>query len=237
MTDVDAGRATNLALLTRMVALLGDFAESLVFVGGTATGLLVTAVRAQAVRVTTDVDVVVNVATIREYQKVEAQLAERGFVRDESPDAPICRWRCEGLQLDVLPSQPGVLGFHNRWYPLAVATAVPYDLPAGRSIQLVTAPLFIATKLEAFLDRGHGDYVASHDLEDIVTIIDGRAEVMLEAQAAPEAVRDCLRERISGLLADDAFVTALQGHLPGDAASQSRVPELLERLRMLASVG
>jgi hypothetical protein len=31
----------------------------------------------------------------------------------------------------------------------------------------------VATKLEAFLKRGGGDYIASHDLEDIVTVVDG----------------------------------------------------------------
>ena len=232
--SLDPGLDANVALLTRMVDLLGEVANSLVFVGGCATGLLVTAVRTQAVRVTTNVDVVAKVTTIREYHEVEARLTQRGFVRDRTPEAPICRWMCAGLQLDVLASQPGLPGFHNRWYPLAVATAVPYRLRREQRIRLVTGPLFIATKLEAFRDRGRSDYLMSHDLEDIVTVVDGRAELVEEARAAPNEVRAYLREQISSLLVVDAFVTALPGHVSSDAASQARVPLIVERLRALA---
>jgi len=228
----DPGFDTNIALLSEMVDRLGDVADALVFVGGCATGLLVTVPRAQVVRGTRDVDVVAEVTTIREYHEIEARVAERGFKRDWSL---ICRWQSGGLQLDLLPSGPGVLGFHNRWYPLAVATAAPFKLQSGRPIRLVTAPLFVATKLEAFSDRGRGDFRASHDLEDIITVVDGRPELVDEVRGGPPEVREYMRDRLANLLADEAFVTALQGHLPGDAASQGRVPLVLERLRELVA--
>ncbi len=231
--NVDTGFDANTALLDEMVGLLGEVAADLVFVGGCATGLLVTSLRAQSVRVTTDVDVVAEATTMVQYHALEERLRAQGFRHD--PDI-ICRWRVAGLQLDVMPSGPNVLGFHNRWYPIAAATASPYLLPSGRSIRLVTSPLFLATKLEAFQDRGAGDYLASHDLEDIVTVVDGRVELLEDVGQADEEVRFYLRERLSALLATDAFVDALPGHLPGDAASQARVPIILERLRRLASV-
>jgi predicted nucleotidyltransferase len=180
----------NTALLSEMVDRLGSLAKDFVFVGGCATGLLITTTRSQIIRGTVDVDVVVQVATILEYQAVEKQLIARNFVQDRSEDAPICRWLNAGLQLDVMPSAEGILGFHNRWYPLAVDTAVAYQLPTGKSIQLVTAPLFIATKLEAFRSRGGSDYGASHDLEDIVAVVDGRVELVREARSAPDPVRE-----------------------------------------------
>ncbi len=34
----------------------------------------------------------------------------------------------------------------------------------------MTAPLFVATKIEAFRSRERGDLVASHDLEDIIVL-------------------------------------------------------------------
>jgi len=228
----DPGFEANTALLAQMVDRLGEVADALVFVGGCATGLLVTVPRAQGVRVTMDVDVVAEVTTIREYHEIEARLAERGFKRDWSL---ICRWQSDGLQLDLLPSGPNVLGFTNRWYPLAVATAARFNLPSGRSIRLVTAPLFVATKLEAFSDRGRGDFQASHDLEDIVTIVDGRPELVDEVRAGPAEVRSYVQDRLAALLANDEFVTSLAGHLPGDAASQARLPAVLDRLRMLAA--
>ena len=230
--NVDSDLGVNTLLLDEMVGLLGEVAVDLVFVGGCATGLLVTSSRAQGVRVTTDVDAVSEATTITQYHALEKRLRAKGFRHD--PDV-ICRWRVAGLQLDVMPSGPNVLGFHNRWYPIVAETASPYLLPSGRSIRLITSPLFLATKLEAFQDRGAGDYLASHDLEDIVTVVDGRAELLEEVGGANEVVRVYLRERLSALLVIDAFVDALPGHLSGDAASQARVPIILERLRRLAT--
>jgi len=99
----------NLAILEMAVQALGELTDSLVFVGGCATGLLVTRIRANQIRATEDVDVVAQVATIAEYHGVESMLASRGFKHDTSPDAPICRWLAAGITLDLMPSQPGVL--------------------------------------------------------------------------------------------------------------------------------
>ena len=78
-----------------------------------------------------------HVATIAEYHAIETRLTARGFKPDTSPDAPICRWLKAGVTLDVMPSEPGVLSFHNRWYPLAVTTAQTVRLPSGQQIKLI----------------------------------------------------------------------------------------------------
>lgn len=226
-----AGSDPNLELLSTMVDLLGDIADELVFVGGCATGLFITSMRAQTVRVTWDVDVVAEAATLREYHAIEARLRKKGFRHD--PEI-VCRWTVQALQLDLLPSAPGVLGFHNRWYPKALATAQSRRLPSGRVIRLVTSPLFLATKLEAFLDRGQGDYLVSHDLEDIITVVDGRESLLNEVEAVDADVRTYIRERITALLRDEDFLTAVPGYLPGDVVSQARLPNVMDVLKRLA---
>lgn len=226
----------NLATLEICVQALGELSDSLVFVGGCATGLLVTRIRANQIRATEDVDVVAEVATIPEYQTVEDKLAARGFRHDTSPDAPICRWVGAGVMLDLMPSQPGVLSFHNRWYPLAVSTASSILLPSGRSMKLISAPAFIATKFEAFKGRGNRDYLVSHDLEDIVTVVDGRPALIDELRSAPEDLRVYVTKEISSLLDTPGFLDALPGHLPGDSASQSRIPALTELFERLAQL-
>ena len=74
-----------------------------------------------------------------------------------------------------MPTVKEILGFANRWYPLALETAQPVVLPSGVVIQWIAAPVFIGTKFEAFKDRGQDDAYLSHDLEDIMTVIEGRA--------------------------------------------------------------
>ena len=231
ITNVDN---PNLAILEISVQALGQLPDSLVFVGGCATGLLVTRVRVNQIPATEDVDAVAEVATIAEYQSVEAKLSSQGFKHDTSPDAPICRRVDAGVTLDLMPSQPGVLSFHNRRYPLSVSTASPILLPSGRTIRLIAAPVFIATKLEAFKCRGNGDYLVSHDLEDIVTVVDGRPALVDELRSAPENLRAYVMKEISSLLNAPESRDALPGHLPGDSASQSRVPALIELFERLA---
>jgi hypothetical protein len=79
MIDPSLLENPNLAMLEIAVRALGDLCESLVFVGGCATGLLVTTVRAHHIRATEDVDVVTKVATISGYHDIEARLSARGF--------------------------------------------------------------------------------------------------------------------------------------------------------------
>jgi hypothetical protein len=142
----------------------------------------------------------------------------------------------QGVALDLMPSEPGILAFHNRWYPLAVKTASKVVLPNDKEIRLITAPVFIATKIEAFHGRGGADFLASHDLEDIITVIDGRPELLQEIEQADDELRGYIANEIRDLLENEGFLVALPGHLPGDAASQARLPELTRRMRAIGSL-
>lgn len=226
----------NLIILMPIARALGDLCESLVFVGGCATGLLVTAQRAQAIRPTLDVDVVARAMTIADYYAMERALEARGFRHDLSDGAPVCRWVMDGMLLDLMPSEPGILGFHNRWYPMVMQTAQSIELPNGQVIRLVTAPLFLATKFEAFRGRGRNDYLASHDLEDLIALIDRRHELIDEIRAVDAELRRYIGHEMSRLLGESEFLAALPGQLPGDAASQARLPELVSRLRLIAEL-
>ena len=159
-----------------------------------------------------------------------------GFVHDLSADAPICRWRSGEIAVDLMPTDESILGFNNRWYVLAVETAESLVLPNGLTINLITAPAFIATKLEAFKGRGDNDYLASHDMEDIVTVVDGRATLLDEVKRSDPALREYLVAEFSALLTNPRFVESLSGHLPGDSGSQQRLPRLRARLRALAAI-
>lgn len=227
----------NVALLEVVAERLGeDLREEMVFVGGAVAGLLITDPAMPAIRPTDDVDLVCRAVVLGDYHRVETALRARGFVQDMRPEAPICRWQVGPVVVDVMPPLEEILGFANRWYPLALETAVGVELPSGRAIRLIAAPVFLATKLEAFAGRGQGDFLFSHDLGDLIAVVDGREVLLDECRASPQALRAYLAERLQALLAQPAFRDAMPGHLPGDAASQERLPELLEKLRHLAGL-
>ena len=135
-----------------------------------------------------------------------------------------------------MPTKTKVLGFGNEWYKAAFDTAIQTTLPSGTKIRLIQAPYFLATKLAAFYSRGAGDYILSHDFEDIVALIDGREELVDEIASTDATLRAHLAESIAIFLADSDFHAALPGHLPGDAANQARLPVIIDRLRMVARV-
>jgi len=227
-------RNPNLEILERVVHQLGPLVDEMVFLGGCATGLLLTDIAAPPIRATQDVDVITEVTSSQDYQRLGVQLRARGFREDQSPDAPICRWAGPGVLLDVIPTRPDILGFGNCWYQPALANASTVTLPSGVQIRVVTAPYFLATKLAAFESRGGGDYLASHDMEDMIAVFDGRPEIVNEIGRTDEVLRKHLAERFAELLRDPDFVSALPGHMPGDVASQARVPLVLERMSATA---
>ena len=107
-------------------------------------------------------------------------------------------------------------------------------LSDGVSIRVVTAPHFVATKIEAFKGRGDGDFVTSRDVEDILAVVDGRQEIVDEALRSSPALRAYLQRELGAWLDDHDFEAVVPGHLPGDEASQARARIVLERLERLA---
>jgi predicted nucleotidyltransferase len=231
-------RATNpnLEIVEIAVARLGALAEEMVFLGGCATGLLITDPLAPPIRATKDVDVISEVATLVDYHRLSKRLRELGFSEDQSPDAPICRWQAAGVLLDVMPTHPEILGFGNEWYQPAFEAAEWGALPSGKKIRIVSAPFFLATKLAAFDGRGKGDYMMSHDMEDIVAVLDGRPEVYEEVMCCDPMLREHLQVRLAALLKASRFLDALPGHMPGDEGSQARVPIIIKRLEAIAGI-
>jgi hypothetical protein len=102
-------------------------------------------------------------------------------------------------------------------------------------IRVVTAPHFLAMKLQAFRGRGRGDFLASHDLEDLIFVIDGRSTIVEEVQTETPLLREYLRTEIAGLLATPGFIDALPGYLLPDVGSQARIGTVLRRLKAVAS--
>ncbi len=218
-----------------VVRLLGPVLDDLVFVGGCTTGLFITDPAAAGVRPTVVVDAIVDVASYAGYATVGERLRALGLGEDTSPRAPMCRWRRDGVVVDVMPVDERIFGFSNRWYPTALATAHALDI-ADHRVRLVTPALFVATKLDAFRGRGRGDFFASHDLEHIVTVVDGRAELPGEIARAAADVRACIAAEVGALLDHRDFLDALSGFLPPDAASQRRRLVLEARLRDIAAL-
>ena len=225
----------NLELLIQVAEALGELRERVVLVGGCATALLITDPAAADVRATKDVDAIITIVSKAGYYDLGEALRAKGFSQPLEEGDPPYRWTFAGMKLDMMPIDPDVLGFSNRWYELAMQTAITATLREGLSIRHVTSTCFVATKLVAFLDRGKGDYLTSHDLEDIISVVDGRPELVEEIGHASSELREYVAEVFASLLADDGFLNALPG-LVLEGSPANRSPVVLQRLRAIAQM-
>jgi hypothetical protein len=226
----------NFQLLTDAAKLLKPILGELVFVGGCTTALLITDEAAADVRPTYDVDAIAEITSYAGYAEFSEKLKALGFREDTREGAPLCRWRQQTTTLDVMPLDGKILGFKNTWYGPAMETAEERELEPGLKILMVSPVYFCASKLEAFGDRGKNDYAGSRDLEDLMAVVDGRAELVGEIQAAQTDVRSYLAKEVAAFLRTRGFVDALPGHLAPDSASQERITTVLARLREIASL-
>jgi hypothetical protein len=140
-----------------------------------------------------------------------------------------------GVVLDIMPTNEEILGFGNDWYRPALIAATELILPSGRTIRMVTAPYFLATKLAAFDSRGRGDFMMSHDIEDIVAVLDGRPGLVEELHHVDSELRNYLAARFGELLVNEDFLAAIPGHLQGGAASPDRTPVVLGIIEEIAA--
>lgn len=222
----------NIELLSGMARAMGPLCEQVVFVGGCATGLLISQPLVADARATEDVDAIVEVASLVGYHALADQLMARGFKQTMADNTPPFRWFWQGMQLDLVPLDERVLGFANRWYRPGFEAAVLATLPTGLVLRHLSAPYFVATKLEAFKDRGNNDVYLSHDLEDIITVVDGRDELLTELAAAPSEVRHFIAQHFQAVLVHTDFSNVL----PGIVSQSTRAGLVLQRFSDIAKL-
>ncbi len=225
----------NLGTLRAVADRLDDLGLHYAFVGGSIVNLLLDNPGILPARPTDDVDVILEVVVSERYSDLEARLRRLGFDHDIRPRAPRCRWVLGNLTVDIMPTEGGFLGLNTAWFKEALATATEQEFAHTR-LKLVSPVGFLATKYVAFLDRGAGDYYGSPDLEDFVTVIDGREDIVAEVDQAPAELRRYVINAVQTLTATRAFDESLPGQIPPDQASQQRLPMLRSKLRGIAAL-
>jgi hypothetical protein len=216
--------SSSIEMLERTAVALGDLVDQeVVFVGGATVGLWATDEATAEFRPTDDVDVIVDVASRNDYYRFEERLRALGFVNDDE-DGVICRFRhpAQRLILDVMPTDASILGFENRWQNEAFPHAVEVKLPSSRTIRAVPPAYLLATKLEAFGARGKGDLLWSRDFEDVITLVDRRAELVDEVGGADDDVRTYIAGELGALLDHRDFDSAAEGALSGGPETRAR---------------
>lgn len=223
----------NLEMVRRVAIALDYLREQVVFVGGTVVDLLITDPASPPVRGSMDVDVIIEIASRMDYYALRGPLISLGFREDIAGESSLlCRWNIEGIIVDIMPTNEEILGFSNEWYIDAIRTAELVYIADRLSIRRISGPSFLMTKLTAFMNPGNGDFMGSHDIEDVIAVLDGRPEVISEIKDSHLKLKNSLINIFEALLEQEDFNDAILGHLP----DRERHPTVMERIQTIASM-
>jgi predicted nucleotidyltransferase len=210
---------------------LDELANEVVFVGGATVALYADRPSGEA-RPTDDVDILVELIHYRDYAAIEERLRSKGFTND-TESGVICRYRVQGIIVDVMPTGENTLGFTNSWYEQGYVTAVTYALDEHYRIRIFHPVYFLATKMEAFINRGGGDGRWSSDFEDIVYVLNNRNSIWEELQATDAAVKAYLKDQFRLLLENEYFSEWISVHL--EQSEQRRLGLIIGELTAFVS--
>lgn len=193
---------------------LGELKDKVVFVGGSTVSLYAD-VPTLDIRPTDDIDVIIEILNYSHRTELESKLFELGFQSDIESGI-VCRYKIKGIVVDVMPTTADSIGFSNIWYPIGFKTAIDFPLDEVR-IKIMNAPLFIATKLEAFKNRGK-DGRTSSDFEDIVYILENRENIWEELSNSLPEVIEYLKEEFRNLSQNPNLFEWIDCHVQFSAA-------------------
>ncbi len=218
---------TNIIRIKAVANSLGSLNEKVVFVGG-ATISLYPDRQVFEVRPTDDVDVIVEIVSYSERAKLEEKLRAIGFSNDMESGV-VCRYKIHGIIVDIMPTNDPSIGFSNRWYPTGFNLAIDYVIDERCTVKILSAPYFIATKLEAFKGRGKNDGRTSHDFEDIIYVLENREAIWEEMSGADEELKEYLQSEFLRLLKNPSHVEWIDSHT--ERGSPPATYSIIERLK------
>ncbi len=219
----------NLQMLEVVNAALKKVSEKFVFVGGATTALYLRENALETVRPTDDVDCVIELISLIDFYALEKKLRVFGFVN--SHQGPICRFTYCGILVDIMPTDPKILGFSNNWYTDGIQNAIEVKLPNKEKIKIFSEAYFLASKLEAFKGRGKNNFRDSSDIEDVVTVLEACPDLWIRLEQASIKVKTYLQNEFKKLLSNDLFIESLSAHLSGGVNRQERADRVEQLLR------
>lgn len=217
-------KVINLALVAQVAKGLHELRDKMVFIGGAVISLYTDDPAAEEIRPTADIDMTINLTNYAEWAQMQERLAELEFYPDPQGQS-ICSYKFQNIAIDIMPADDSSIGVSNIWYKPGFKYLQQIKLEDGTKINILPSPYFLATKLEAFKDRGQNDFYGSHDFEDIIYLIDNRTTIIEEIVAADTDVRKYIKEEL----------TKIKNHPQADEILAMHIHPLIreERFKML----
>ncbi len=221
----------NRAVTKKIAHALGPWNDRVVYVGGAVVSLYVNDPSAEDVRPTKDLDLTLKIASLGELEALREALIQRGFVQSAN-DSVICRFRYEDVLVDVMGTEPVGWAPGNRWFKQGFDLAFRYRIDE-LVINLLPLPYFLATKFDAFFERGINDIWASHDYEDIIYLFNHVSDITNQVLQSEEKVKSYLSECSTKILENRNLREAIVGNLFHEG-QEERLQLILLKLKTIA---
>ena len=201
----------NRMATVKVAKALGDLNSQVVFVGGAMVSLYIDDPAAEDIRPTKDIDLTFQVTTSSKLEELRLALNQKGFYEDVNSDV-ICRFTFEDLLVDVMSTHAVGWAPSNRWFKPGFhkANIIRFE---DIEVQVLPLPYFLASKMDAFFDRGITDVYSSHDLEDIVYLFNYGTRIVDQILTSDSEVRNYLVQSINKIVEDERIMNALPGYL------------------------
>jgi len=201
----------NRKVIRKVAAALHELNDQVIYVGGAVVSLYVNDPAADDVRPTKDVDISLSVATIGELERIRGDLVRKGFTQT-AEDRVICRFRYGDILVDVMNTKALGWAPSDPWFAPGFAVREIAQVE-GENIQILPLAYFLASKFSAYNERGNHEPRTSHDIEDIVYLLDNRTDIAESIINAPDDVRPFLKNECLAMLSVSAKQEAIYGNL------------------------
>lgn len=129
-----------------------------------------------------------------------------------------------------MATEDGPLGPANRWYKIGfdyLWTAKAKE----QEVKILSAPCFLATKFEAFNGRG-SDYRTSHDIEDIIYVLDNRIGIVEEIEKDDPRIANFIKEQLQNITSKNMMQEVLMAHIH-PLMLEERLPIVEEKITQI----
>ena len=207
----------NITRIKAVYNALGPLKDKVVFVGGATVSLYAeyeNGIPEDLVRPTDDVDILIELWSYHDYAQIDEQLRSIGFQNDVESGV-ICRYKVQGITVDIMATGKDILGFGNIWYPDGFKHSMQLALDDQHTIRIFLPSYFIATKLEAFKSltrKDNNDGRMSQDFEDIMFLFEHRKSIWQEMGECDPELKAYLRAEFIRISAYPAFEEWVDGH-------------------------
>ncbi len=222
----------NLKVVEQVALALEEINEEVIFIGGAVVSLYATDKGAEQPRPTSDIDVSVQIGSYSGMELLRNKLAAKKIF-PASSEKVIYRYIYQEITIDFIPVEDTQLGPTNRWLKPGFKKALTIKINET-PIRILPVGLFLATKWEAYKNRG-SDPRTSHDFEDIIYVIDNNMNLIDEISHADPYVKVYLKEMGREILSNPSVNEIIECHINPYIAVE-RAQRVIGKLKQILSL-